>query len=200
MEELNKENEKVSNEEEKEVELNPDDLKNSIKKKLAKKDEEIEKLKIESDKRKNEYYRAYADMANLRKDIQKDHSEAVKYRLEGFVSDLISVLDSFEIALKHDPKSEETKNFLMGFQFVHSNLMNILENEGISIITPTLDSKFDEKTMQAVDKIQDDGEENLVKEVMLKGYKLHDHLIRPAMVKVSAHEVENKEENKEENK
>lgn len=198
MEELNKENESVSEEtkEEKEVELNPDDLKNSIKKKLAKKDEEIEKLKLESDKWKNEYYRAYADMANLRKDIQKDHSEAVKYRLEGFVSDLVSVLDSFEIALKHDPKSEETKNFLTGFQFVHSNLMNILENEGISIITPKLDDKFDEKVMQAVDKIQDDGEENLVKEVILKGYKLHDHLIRPAMVKVSAHEIENKEENK----
>lgn len=198
MEELN-EKETSTESEVKEEEMPQEDMKTSYKKKLAKKDEEIENLKKDVEKWKNEYYRAYADMANLRKDIQKDHSEAVKYRLEGFVGDLVSVLDSFEIALKHEPKQEETKNFLTGFQFVYSNLLNILESEGISIITPKLDDKFDEKVMQAVDKIEDEGEENLVKDVQLKGYKLHDHLIRPAMVKVSVHKVENKEENVENN-
>lgn len=193
MEELN-EKETSTESEVKEEEMPQEDMKTSYKKKLAKKDEEIENLKKDVEKWKNEYYRAYADMANLRKDIQKDHSEAVKYRLEGFVGDLVSVLDSFEIALKHEPKQEETKNFLTGFQFVYSNLLNILESEGISIITPKLDDKFDEKVMQAVDKVESEGEENLVKDVQLKGYKLHDHLIRPAMVKVSAHKVENKEE------
>ncbi len=176
----------------------PIDMKASYKRKLAKKDDEIAKLKEDVEHWKNEYYRVYADMANLRKDIQKDHSEAIKYRLEGFISDLVSVLDSFEIALKYESKSEETKNFLMGFQFVYSNLLNILSNEGVQIIEPKLDDKFDEKVMQAVEKVQDDGEENLVKQVNLKGYKLHDHLVRPAMVKVSAHEVENKEENNDE--
>ena len=87
-------------------------MKASYKKKLAKKDDEIEKLKQEVEKWKNEYYRAYADMANLRKDIQKDHSEAVKYRIEGFVHDLLMVLDSFELALKNNPQNEETKNYL----------------------------------------------------------------------------------------
>lgn len=193
MEELN-EKETSTESEVKEEEIPQEDMKTSYKKKLAKKDEEIENLKKDVEKWKNEYYRAYADMANLRKDIQKDHSEAVKYRLEGFVGDLVSVLDSFEIALKHEPKQEETKNFLTGFQFVYSNLLNILESEGISIITPKFDDKFDEKVMQAVDKVESEGEENLVKDVQLKGYKLHDHLIRPAMVKVSAHKVENKEE------
>lgn len=197
MEELNEK--ETSLESENKEEVPQEDMKTSYKKKLAKKDEEIENLKKDVEKWKNEYYRAYADMANLRKDIQKDHSEAVKYRLEGFVGDLVSVLDSFEIALKHEPKQEETKNFLTGFQFVYSNLLNILESEGISIITPKLDDKFDEKVMQAVDKIEDEGEENLVKDVQLKGYKLHDHLIRPAMVKVSVHKVENKEENVENN-
>ena len=177
-----------------EQEEQPIDMKASYKRKLAKKDEEIDKLKKDVEHWKNEYYRVYADMANLRKDIQKDHSEAIKYRLEGFVSDLVSVLASFEMAFKHDPKSEETKNFLMGFKFVQSNLLNILSNEGIQIIEPKINDKFDEKTMQAVEKVQDDGEENLIKEVILKGYKLHDHLVRPAMVKVSAHEVENKKD------
>ena len=165
-------------------------MKASYKKKLAKKDDEIEKLKQEVEKWKNEYYRAYADMANLRKDIQKDHSEAVKYRIEGFVHDLLMVLDSFELALKNNPQNEETKNYLKGFQYVYSTLLGILDNEGVKAINPSLDEKFDPKTMQAIDKIESDGEENLVKEQVLKGYKLYDHLIRPAMVKVSCHKTE----------
>lgn len=174
-------------------------MKASYKKKLAKKDDVIEKLKQEVEKWKNEYYRAYADMANLRKDIQKDHSEAVKYRIEGFVHDLLMVLDSFELALKNNPQNEETKNYLKGFQYVYSTLLGILDNEGVKAINPSLDEKFDPKTMQAIDKIESDGEENLVKEQVLKGYKLYDHLIRPAMVKVSCHKTEKEVEEKEEN-
>ena len=174
-------------------------MKASYKKKLAKKDDEIEKLKQEVEKWKNEYYRAYADMANLRKDIQKDHSEAVKYRIEGFVHDLLMVLDSFELALKNNPQNEETKNYLKGFQYVYSTLLGILDNEGVKAINPSLDEKFDPKTMQAIDKIESDGEENLVKEQVLKGYKLYDHLIRPAMVKVSCHKTEKEVQEKEEN-
>ena len=174
-------------------------MKASYKKKLAKKDDEIEKLKQEVEKWKNEYYRAYADMANLRKDIQKDHSEAVKYRIEGFVHDLLMVLDSFELALKNNPQNEETTNYLKGFQYVYSTLLGILDNEGVKAINPSLDEKFDPKTMQAIDKIESDGEENLVKEQVLKGYKLYDHLIRPAMVKVSCHKTEKEVEEKEEN-
>lgn len=160
-------------------------MKASYKKKLEKKDEEIASLKKEVEKWKNEYYRAYADMANLRKDIQKDHQESLKYRIEGFVQDLLQVLDSFDIALKGEAKNEELKNYLTGFQYVHTNLLSILENEGVTIVSPKIDDKFDEKTMQAIDTVESDGDAGLVKEVSLKGYKLYDHLIRPAMVKVS---------------
>ena len=48
------------------------ELKNSTKKKLAKKDEEIEKAKADCEHWKNEYYSCYADMANLRKEIERD--------------------------------------------------------------------------------------------------------------------------------
>ena len=54
-----------------EEEKEPLNMKASFKKKLAKKDEELEKAKADMEHWKNEYYKAYADMANLRKDIQK---------------------------------------------------------------------------------------------------------------------------------
>lgn len=193
----NKVEEQVNTEETSVEEPVQENMKDSFKKKLAKKDEEITKLKEETEKWKNDYYRLYADMDNLRKEIKKDHNEAIKYRLEGFISDLLTVLDSFEIALKVKPSNDELKNYLIGFQYVETSLLNILGNEGVQVINPAIDTQFDESTMQAVDTIESEGNENLVKEVMLKGYKLHNHLVRPAMVKVSKHK---KEENAQEAK
>lgn len=74
---------------------------------------------------------------------------------------------------------------MQGFKYVYSSLINVLEEEGIQVINPQLDADFDENTMHAVETIECDCEPNKVKEVTLKGYKLHDHLVRPAMVIVS---------------
>ncbi|MFA6755116.1 MAG: nucleotide exchange factor GrpE [Bacilli bacterium] len=148
---------------------------------------ENDELKGEVAKWKNEYYKAYADMANLRKDIEKDQKEAFKYRIEGFTSDLVNVLDAFDMAFKNEPKTDEMKNYLIGFRYVHNQMLDILDKEGVKQINPKINDKFDEKVMHAVETIDDEGEENLVKNVTLKGYKLYDHLIRPAMVVVSKH-------------
>ena len=154
---------------------------------LKKKEEELEKALHDVEHWKNEYYRAYADMANLRKDIEKDHREAIKYRLEDFVENILGVLDAFDMAFKSKPTNPETQNYLKGFEYVYKQLLSVLEAEGIKEISPSVNDKFDEKTMHAVDTIEDEGEENLVKSVTLRGYKLHDHLVRAAMVVVSRH-------------
>ncbi|MCI7601702.1 MAG: nucleotide exchange factor GrpE [Candidatus Onthovivens sp.] len=177
-----------------------EEIKVSVKKKLAKKDEEIEKAHADMEHWKNEYYRVYADMANLRKDIEKDHREVVKYRIEGFVDKLIGILDAFDMAFKIEPKTDEMKNYLQGFKYVYSSLINVLEEEGIQVINPQLDADFDENTMHAVETIECDCEPNKVKEVTLKGYKLHDHLVRPAMVIVSKKKEEPVETNDQEEK
>ena len=150
-------------------------------------EEELLKAKSDAEHWKNEYYKAYADMANLRKQIEKDHRESLKYRIEGFAENLLSILDAFDMALKNKPTTTEMKNYLIGFEYVHNSLLSVLENEGIQILEPKIGDKFDENTMHAVEATESDGEENLITEVRMKGYKLHDHLIRAAMVTVSKH-------------
>lgn len=179
----------------------------SVKTQLAKKDEEIGKAKSDCEHWKNDYYRVYADMANLRKEIERDHQDVIKYRVEGFVDKLISILDAFDMAFKVEPTTVELKNYLQGFKYVHTQLISLLNDEGVEIINPAINTKFSEKTMQAVQTVEDEGEEHLVKEVQMKGYKLHDHLIRPAMVVVSKKPgdkkeaaEDKKEEKQEENK
>ena len=159
----------------------------AFKKKLEKLNEEIEKLKAENDHWKNEYYRAYADTKNLRNSLEKEHQAAIRYRAEGFIEDLLPVLDSFYLALANEPTDPALKNYLIGFQYIYKNLESVLENEGVSEITPKVGDKFDPSIMNAMEVMEDEGEENLVKKVYTKGYKLHDRLIRPANVAVSAH-------------
>lgn len=164
-------------------------------------EEELLKAKSDAEHWKNEYYKAYADMANLRKQIEKDHRESLKYRIEGFAENLLSILDAFDMALKNKPTTTEMKNYLIGFEYVHNSLLSVLENEGIQILEPKIGDKFDENTMHAVEATESDGEENLITEVRMKGYKLHDHLIRAAMVAVSKHpspKDEKEEDNREE--
>ena len=159
--------------------------------------EKMEKLRADVEHWKNEYYRAYADMQNLRKAIEKDHHEAIRYRAEGFVADLLPVLDGFHMALQNEAKSEEMKNFLIGFEYIYRNLVSVLENEGVTEFAPKVNDEFDPNTMQALETKFDEGKPNRIMQVMVKGYKLHDHLIRPAVVIVSTNKKD--EPKKEEN-
>ncbi|MBE6133538.1 MAG: nucleotide exchange factor GrpE [Erysipelotrichaceae bacterium] len=183
-------------------ELNEEEIKDKGEKKAKKKlDEVLEKLaKANADVEhwKNEYYRAYADTKNLRNKLEKDYKESVKYRVEGFVDELLPILDSFESVLKQEVEDPNLKNYLIGFQYVYKNLLAVLENEGVKTFIPKVDDKFDASTMDAIDTIEGE-KENIITKVYASGYKLHDHLIRPARVQVSVIKKEEKENKPEEN-
>ena len=170
------------------------------KKKFEKYENEIQVLKTQVDYWKNEYYRAYADTKNLRNSLEKDHQTAMKYRSEGFIDELLPVLDSFHVVLSKEPDDPLLRNYLTGFQYIYRNLVSVLENEGVKEISPSIGDKFDPATMNAVEVEEKEGEENLITKVLAKGYMLHDRIVRPVMVVVSGHKKEEtKNENNEEN-
>ena len=160
---------------------------------------ELEKLQAEVNHWKNEYYRAYADTQNLRKSLAKDHQEAMKYRAEGFIDELLPVLDSFHVVLSNEPEDPSLKNYLIGFQFIYKNLVAALESEGVSELSPNIGDKFDASIMNAVEMQESDQEEGKILKVVTKGYKLHDRLIRPVNVIVSGHPKKEEDDKKEEN-
>ena len=99
-------------------EIQAEDVKEKKNKKIEKLNAEIKKLEIEAEHWKNEFYRAYADTQNLRKSLEKDHQEAIKYRAEGFIENLLPVLDSFHVVLSQEIEDPALKNYLIGFQFI----------------------------------------------------------------------------------
>lgn len=90
------------------------------------------------------------------------------------------------MALSNEVQSEELKNYLIGFQYIYNNLVKVLEDEGVKEIIPKNGDSYDERTMEAVEtEYREDIDANKVVKVLLKGYQLKDHLVRPAMVIVS---------------
>lgn len=141
-------------------------------------------------------------MKNLRDQIEKDHREAIKYRAEGFIENLLPILDGFHMALNCEASSQEMKNFLTGFEFIYRNMVTVLESEGVQEIVPKIGDAFDPNTMSAIETQYDEGRPNRILKVNVCGYKLHDRLIRPSIVVVSTNKKDEpkQEQNKEASK
>lgn len=160
-------------------------------------------LKIAEDERedwKNKYYEAYADMANTRKQVEKEVSEFKKYAKQDLIEELIPTLDSFDMALKNEPDDPKIKSYVQGFKMIHSKLLNTLKQCHVEIIDPKLGDEYDPNTMQAYSTVEGE-EDNKVADKFTKGYKLYDHLLRPAGVIITKKKEEEKvEESKEDSK
>lgn len=177
---------------EEEIDTSKDKKVKMSRKEFDKMNEELEKAKSDAEHWKNEYYRAYADMNNLRKSLEEDHRKALRYRSQGFLENLLPALDNYYVAMNITPTSPEAKNYQQGFIYIYNQLEQALEAEGVKEVTPKLGDAFDMNYMHAVDTVIGE-KENLVTKVYSKGYYLHDRLIRSAMVQVSVLKKEEEE-------
>ena len=167
-------------------------------KKIAELQELLKKAEEEMANWKNKYYMAYADTENLKKQYDKEHHQIVKYRSMGFIEKLLPILDGFHMALANEVTDPTLKNYLTGFQYIYKMMVDALESEGVTEISPKVGDKFDETIMDAVDTEESEGEENLVLRVYQKGYRLHDRMVRHARVVVSKHPTKEEKETEEE--
>lgn len=175
------------------VEKEIDSDESSKKDEKKSKKEKIEYLESQVAYWKNKYYEAYADMDNLRKHIEKDHAQVMKYRSQGFLEALLPSFDNFYNCFKFKPSDPTLAAYCKGFEMIYNQMSATLENEGVKEIVPSVGDKFDHTTMQAVEVVEGE-EDDLVTTVQLKGYMLKDRLVRPAMVVVSKIKKEEKAE------
>ncbi len=171
-------------------------MKHEKKSSIEELEDQLKAAKDEAFEWKNKYYSQLADVQNLRKSLEEDHRNALRYRSEGFLENLLPALDGFYLALNAQANSPEARNYQQGFTYIYNQIQNALESEGVSEILPKVGDEFDHSTMNAVDVIDgDETNDGKVAFVFSKGYKLHEKLIRPANVKVYKKKVEAKENN-----
>lgn len=128
-----------------------------------------------------------ADLINYRKRKDEEVSNMLKYSNLDMASELLIVVDDLERAIKIDDDvlDDELSKFLSGFKMIYTRLINILNNFEIKEIE-ALGKEFDPRYHQAVltDNVSDKGN-NIILDVLQKGYMYKDKVIRPAMVKVN---------------
>lgn len=150
--------------------------------KIKELEKENEKLKADVAKLKNEYARAYADTENTRRRLQNEFEQLSKYHIQKFALEVLPVLDNCERALAHETSDEAYRK---GVEMIYQQLKAALEREGVTEIE-AMDKPFDGNWHQALMSEKVEGvEPGIVIQVLQKGYKLKDRILRAAMVKVS---------------
>ncbi len=155
---------------------------------------DVAALLAENAELKEKLLRAMADMDNLRKRLEREKEEAVKYAAAQFARDMLSVSDNLSRALEAVPPekrkegSEFLKNLIEGVEMTLKELLNTFERHNIRRIRP-MGEKFDPNFHEAMFEVTDtDAETGTVVHVMQDGYTHHDRVLRPAMVGVAKQE------------
>ncbi|MBN2646535.1 MAG: nucleotide exchange factor GrpE [Thiotrichales bacterium] len=153
-------------------------------------EQDIQSLLIEAQneaaKHRDMALRLQADMENLRRRTRLDVENAHKYALEKFVAALLPAMDSMEMGIVASAKEEATKESIReGVEMTFKQLLDVLADFQVERIDP-LGEKFNPQEQEALTMVPSPAHESqTVMDVIQKGYKLNERLVRPARVVVA---------------
>jgi molecular chaperone GrpE len=133
----------------------------------------------------NDLKRMAADFANYRKRNEAERTEFAKFAKSDLISKILDVLDGFDRALATIPDELKGTPWVEGMWLLERKLPGVLEAEGLRPVE-SLGLPFDPYQHEAVAHIPSDQPEGTVIEEHQKAYRLHDKIIRPALVTVSS--------------
>ena len=129
--------------------------------------------------------RLAADFANYRKRTDAERLEFAKYAKADLIRKLLDVLDGYDRALETMPEEIKGQPWVEGMWLVERKLRALLEAEGLQALE-AVGTPFDPYVHEAVAHVPSADLEGTVVSEYQKGYRLHDRLIRPALVTVSS--------------
>jgi molecular chaperone GrpE len=145
---------------------------------------DVAALQAKIDELTSDLQRMTADFANYRKRNDAERVEFAKFAKADLIAKLLDVLDGYDRALATVPDDLRGQPWVEGMWLVERKLRSILEAEGLEPID-SLGKPFDPYLHQAVAYVESDEPEGTVIEEHQKAYRLHDRVIRPALVTVA---------------
>lgn len=163
--------------------------KKADKKGLFKKKDDATLLKLQEENKalQDKVLRVTAEMQNMRRRMENEKTDLLKYEGEDLIKKLLPIVDNFERAINMDDTNleDEVSKFLSGFKMIYGNLNSTLQGYNVEVMD-VLNKPFDPNNMEAVLTEEVPGvEPNIVVDVLQKGYLYKGKVIRHAMVKVS---------------
>jgi molecular chaperone GrpE len=145
----------------------------------------LEEEKSRADKNLTNWQRAEADLANYKRRTEQERADLTKFANAGLIRKILPVLDDFERAIGTIPADTQSHGWVEGIKLIDKKLRTILEQEGVVTID-ALGKEFDPHVHEAVMREEGEGEGDIdmVVQEFQKGYRLHDRVLRPAIVKV----------------
>lgn len=152
------------------------------KEKKSKKDAELEKVKAELEAKNDLLLRTAAEFDNFKKRTERERAGVAEFAKANVIKELLPILDNIDRAAMAD---KESADYIKGIELIVKQFEALGGKLGISELAQVGDS-FDPNCHEAVMHVEDENfGENTIAEVLQKGYKIGDTVIRPAMVKVA---------------
>ncbi|CAJ0748940.1 19195_t:CDS:2 [Entrophospora sp. SA101] len=149
--------------------------------------ENIVNLKKEIELLKESNLRSLADLINQKKHHAEEINEVRKYGNERFLKKILSFPDSYEraLAISQNKPNLKIADFLSGFQMVLAEFQNILKKEGVEEIKVELGKDIADANLHHALEVEEtnDYPDGTILQVLQKGYRIHQRVLRPAEVK-----------------
>lgn len=145
-------------------------------------DQEVAKLRREIADLRDRSMRTLADFDNFRKRADRERQDLKKYALVEPLRAFLEIMDNLELALAAAGSTDDLKR---GIEMIHRQMTDLLRRFGVQEV-PALGQPFDPSLHEAVSREEDPTvQAPTVTGEMRRGYRIHDRLLRPSMVKVS---------------
>ena len=147
--------------------------------------ERIKELELEVDKWKDSYIRKVAEFENIRKRLEREKEEFVKYASEKLLVKVLEAVDNLERGIDSSKTSKDFEGLVKGVEMTLTQMHKIMTDEGVEPLE-SLGQEFNPYEHHAMmQEESDEYENNHVMMELQKGYKMKGKVIRPALVKVA---------------
>ncbi len=163
-----------------------DESSKALQEQMGRLQQELSRAQEEMKRLNDQYLRMLADAQNIKKRLDREKEEFVRFASETMVRGLLPIIDSLDQALLAAQRSPDPQALTQGIRLIHRQLLTLLDQAGVKRIQ-TLGEHFDPHQHEAVAQVEtkDAQTENRIVEEVQVGYRMHDKVIRPAMVKVA---------------
>lgn len=152
---------------------------------LKKLREKIKKLESEKKEYLDLSQRTRADYVNFKKEVEANRTMDRKFATKRLILDLLPVLDSYDMAQANKEAWEAVdKNWRIGIEYIFNQLHGVLEKEGVTQFG-SIGEDFDPELHESMEhvSVKDEKDNNKIMQVLQKGYRMGDAVLRPARVK-----------------
>lgn len=153
----------------------------------AKMEAKVQEAETKAQESEDKFLRTHADFDNIKKRLEKEKYQAIDYASEKFAKDLLSTMDTLEMALQSASSEGDSDELIEklkeGIELTLKSMLTTFEKHDISVVET---DEFDPQVHNAVMQVEsEDHESGQIVQVMQKGYMYKERLLRPAMVSIA---------------